>query len=178
MNPRRHVLKTGAALAAIVLLLILSSCSDTSSSEYKAGEKTRQTFIDRAKSLVHKKHTEKIDEDFFTDYGAWDFYRFPLAYPYQITMIDGTRDGGITTYNPEENVYFHIVTGITQCAFDARFLVGKNDDGWFVFEFENKKTQPFDSKEEAITEAVKQGFDSKLEVMSIDEQYRSFSHDR
>ncbi len=165
-------------MGAIVLILILSSCRDTSSPEYKAGEKTRQTFIDRAKSLAPKKHTEKIDENYFTDYGAWDYYRFPLVYPYQISMVDGTRDGGITTYNPKENVSYHIVAEISQCAFDARFLVGKNDDGWFVFEFENKKTQPFDSKEEAIAEAVKQGFDSKLEVMSIDEQYRSFSNDR
>ena len=170
-------MKTTAPTVTYVLICLavsFSSCNvrRVSSPEYQAHEKVRQQFIKRAKTFVSEEELGQIDETYFTGEGFHDWFRFPLVYPYEMQMIDDLNDGAITGGDAAR------VTGITHCAFDARVLVGKDGDGWLLFEFESGELGSFTSKEDVMAEAVKRGFDPELEILSVEEQFRRFANYR
>ncbi len=157
---------------SICFAVLLSSCGRcVSSPEYQAHEKVRQQFIKRARSFVPEGELDQIDESYFTGEGFRDWFRFPLVYPYEMEMIDGLDDGSIAGGDAAR------ITGITHCAFDARVLVGKSEDGWLLFEFESGELGSFTSKQDVMAEAVKRGFDPKIEILSVEEQFRRFASD-
>ncbi len=43
---------------------------------------------DEVKECVKKEINAAVRTDFYSDYGAWDFYRVPLIAPYELTAID------------------------------------------------------------------------------------------
>lgn len=43
---------------------------------------------DEAKESVKEEINAALRTDFYSDYGAWDFYRVPLIAPYELTAID------------------------------------------------------------------------------------------
>lgn len=43
---------------------------------------------DEVKESVKEEINAALRTDFYSDYGAWDFYRVPLIAPYELTAID------------------------------------------------------------------------------------------
>ncbi|WP_279137949.1 MULTISPECIES: hypothetical protein [Bacteroidales] len=61
---------------AMVLLGLTCGCSRIKSK------------YDEVKECVKKEINAAVRTDFYSDYGAWDFYRVPLIAPYELTAID------------------------------------------------------------------------------------------
>lgn len=61
---------------AMVLLFLTCGCSRIKSK------------YDEVKECVKEEINAAVRTDFYSDYGAWDFYRVPLIAPYELNAID------------------------------------------------------------------------------------------
>ena len=63
-------------ILAMVLLFLICGCSRIKSK------------YDEVKESVKDEINDAFRTDFYSDFGAWDFYRVPLIAPYELTAID------------------------------------------------------------------------------------------
>ena len=63
-------------ILAMVLLFLICGCSRIKSK------------FDEVKESVKDEINDAFRTDFYSDFGAWDFYRVPLIAPYELTAID------------------------------------------------------------------------------------------
>ena len=63
-------------ILAMVLLFLICGCSRIKSK------------YDEVKESVNDEINDAFRTDFYSDFGAWDFYRVPLIAPYELTAID------------------------------------------------------------------------------------------
>ena len=68
------------SVLTLVLLLITCSCSRLKS-KYEA-----------VKEQIMDELNDVLSTDFYSDYGAWDYYRVPLIAPYELTAIEDRNE--------------------------------------------------------------------------------------
>lgn len=68
------------SVLTLVLLLVTCGCSRLKS-KYEA-----------VKEQIMDEINDAFRTDFYSDYGAWDYYRVPLIAPYELTAIDDTSE--------------------------------------------------------------------------------------
>src|SRR5215831_12698124 len=69
-----------------------------------ATKKDTSNFLKVLRSYEHKTFKGVVPEEFYTYYGAWDWWRFPLVYPYSIGCIDVTEYGKVYSDKGKTNL--------------------------------------------------------------------------
>ena len=123
-----------------------------------------------------------LPNDYYRYAGAFDSYRMPLNYPYELSMIDTIDCASIGKW--QEDQLF--VTGISHYYIRDSFVVGKISDEclsfygtmWFLFDTNTGKVTKF-STEEALHQAVeKLGFDEEPELLTVRENWDLYWENR
>jgi hypothetical protein len=146
--------------------------------------------IEMLKSWVPPATLKDVPRDFWTYDGFRDWWRFPLAYPYQMTSIDsldyaGTlgRFNGKAAVSASNESNDQLIPHLTHIAFDRNVLIGRISAGtsldtptapakcWVVFEFATGKSEEFASEAAAVAAAKDCGFSGDAELLSIKDQY-------
>lgn len=141
----------------------------------------RQRHIAKLKSYVPPDVLANVPETFYTYEGFRDWWRFPLVYPYDISMIDSVDSpgwlrryagGDIADDRSSENV----ISGITHLSFDGKYLLAhaepSNDGAWILFEFSTGTWKVFRTRGELIEAAKAAGYTGDTELQGIGVNYR------
>ena len=114
-------------------------------------------YVRALKLYEPEKYKGKVPEQYYTYYGARDWWRFPLVYPYSILCIDVLDKGSIVSDSGKtdfekgggENI---ISPSFDKFTFDANYLAGNilpdhqntgNDEQFFLFNFADGKKLNF-----------------------------------
>jgi hypothetical protein len=102
-------------------------------------------LINLVKSYEPKKYKGKVPQEYYNDRGEFDFWRFPLVYPYYIGCIDIRNYGRIYSYKDKETYIesgslFPVTDYFDKFIFDNAYLVA------------SKCKSPFDSDDVKIIE--------------------------
>lgn len=190
-----------AALALGILLLIISVYTGidlTLKAYYKirttaaalknfpetVGSETNKDTTDYIRTLKRyepKRFNGKVPRSFYTEYGFYDWWRFPLVYPYSIYCIDVlemgrvANDSGITDFEQGGPVNA-ISTYFDRFTFDENYFVGitaptsgANDgaDEYFILSFQNGKTDKFTGRENLMKKLENIGFNGNREFIPV-----------
>jgi signal transduction histidine kinase len=144
--------------------------------EYQAKRAKRLAML---KNCVPDEFKNSVPPDFFNNEGEYDWYRFPLAYPYEILAIDSLDAGSLKRY--DEDSYSSGFSGyITHLSFTKSFLLARTvaekwtknqTPAWVLFDFKTGKTISFKSKQELIDAAKSLGYSGDVDLLSIEKRY-------
>lgn len=112
--------------------------------------------------------------DFYGYGGDFDYYRIPLDYPYEITMIDTTDCGAINKWKEDGS---SIVFGVTEYYKQGNIIVGRispscfpfDNSGWFVFDTSTGEAIKYQNEQEYIQALKKIGFSEEPNLLTLDE---------
>jgi hypothetical protein len=142
----------------IAISMLLLSCNfkeDTNAiKQKKISSKDTTHFINLVQSYEPKIYKGKVPQAFYTNRGAFDFWRYPLAYPYSIGCIDVRDYGNIYSdkdkTNYEEGGFMQPLTDyFDKFTFDKTYFVAskcktpfnsdtvKITNQYFIFSFNN-----------------------------------------
>ncbi len=200
--------KTATVLGGVMVLMILMGVFSAVGLLGKAVNKgigfvteqvreSQQAFerrVDKLKSYVDPSVQDKVKEEFFTDGGFRDWWRFPLVYPYSITCIDTQEHGSLECKGdlPEGWRELEELSQITHLAFDGEYLLVRwiegtkplgDPDAQYVYslcEFRTGKREQFTTREELFEAAKKRGFTGEPVLITVEgthDQYFGGWHD-
>jgi hypothetical protein len=174
------------SLIVFLTLLLFPGCGLTPAAREReaANAKRRADHIAKLKGLVPANVLKDVDAEFYTHPGDFDWFRFPLVYPYAIRCIDGPTAGSLTKHDGKSKIAdaredaVQGMGGLTAFNFDARFLVGhmgnkENDPKWVLFEFATGKIDSYPDKEELAAAAKARGYTGDMELASVEAQYNA-----
>ena len=180
-------------LCLIASILLTLSCNFKSNnkkeieSNQSVEKKTR--YLDSLKIYEPKKYKGQVPKDFYTYFGAFDWYRYPLVYPYSICCVDVTDYGNIFSdegVNDLENASGHIPLAFDfdKFIFNDKYFIGKKSKGfnsndttkfekeYFIFSFQNGSKKEIKDKV-ILKEKMKEiGFNRDTVFMTINEYGR------
>jgi len=146
-------------------------------------ENNRDTtdYIRILKQYESKQYKDKIPDAFYTDYGYYDWWRFPLVYPYSIYCIDVldrgqvANDSGKTSFE-NGGLANTISDYFDKFTFDANYFIGitaaapgSNDRAgeYFMISFQSGKTEKFKDRDALIKKLDEIGFNGSREFISV-----------
>ena len=132
---------------------------------------------------------EQVSSPFYNYPGARDYWRFPLVYPYQVSMIDQPSVGTISRYlrmNEDGQIESEPVSGkIVFLFFNRKCAVylekSRNDPGeeWRFLEFKSGRVFSFSSfdKLKSFLETHPEMLNlNTLRLLPIESHYKTFLH--
>jgi len=147
----------------------------------------RRAYVKMLKSYVPPELRDEVPRSFFSDAGAYDWYRFALVYPYSVDMIDTTDNGHLRKERDEDP---EIGGQLTHLTFDAKLMVARvyfwyynprekvePEIFWIVFNFSSGRFDKFPTEEQALAEAKKRGFSGKQILEDLETHYDRFTGD-
>lgn len=80
----------------------------------------------------------KDSGSFEKDPGSGDYWRVPLSYPYQLTIIDGLDQAAcLSKWDPNNSMMSCELSGITEIVSMGKVVAGKASGGIFIFDQAN-----------------------------------------
>ncbi len=138
-------------------------------------------------SFVHYSISQsKSDElDFWSNAGEFDFYRMPLDYPYELTMVDVRDKASIGIWSHASNApsIKQDIHGIRRYLKQGPILVGEEDDSrfggttnrnWFWFDCVSGNGMIFTNRQEYITAIGPFGFTNEPSLKTVEENWDEF----
>ena len=146
-------------------------------------ENNRDTtdYVRILKLYEPKQYNGKAPDAFYNDYGYYDWWRFPLVYPYSIYCID-VLDGGQVANDSGKTSFENggLVNTISdyfdRFTFDANYFIGisaaapgsNNSAGeYFMISFQSGKTEKFKDREAMMKKLDEIGFTGSREFISV-----------
>jgi len=169
-------------LAVAIIFCLLSGCGIRTKAK-KACREIKE-FI-KVVLLVDEVSPECPPHLNFDNYqGFWDWYRFPLKYPYHVIMIDDYKEGDIEKFNgkdirnPREDAD-HIVSQVDSLSPQEIFVafhISEKEDAtknkWGILQYESGEVLYFQTKEELL----KKRSLPDLKFYNLEYLYNQFSH--
>jgi len=153
INFARKWLDVGIALGVIVVLLVYVCCMQ------------RIAYRKKLQSYVPQELRKDVPAYFYSDGGGYDYWRFPLVYPYDIEMYEQTTYGRLSRYTPKQEIVLESVTHLT---FDDKMvIVNSGAPECMLIEFSSGKAETFKSFDEALKEAKRRGFKGKPKLETV-----------
>jgi hypothetical protein len=147
-------------------------------------QKDTSHLVNLLKSYEPKVYHGKVPKQFYTNRGAFDWWRFPLVYPYSIGCIDVTEYGSI--YNDKDKTDFDAGGSIQpltdyfdKFTFDSLYFVASkfkdpfNKDQtpileqYFIFSFSNGTIEEISGKQSLYKKLREIKFVSDTSFMTI-----------
>jgi hypothetical protein len=141
-------------------------------------------FSRLVRSYEPQAYKGKVPPAYYDDRGAFDYWRYPLVYPYAINCIDTNDYGSIcseqdkTSYDEDSHVQV-LTDNFDRFTFDGRYLAGRRcktpfDDAavdlteqYFIFSFADGKSQDFKGLDRLKQELTRRGFRGDTALMTI-----------
>ena len=172
-------------------ILLLSICLSGLSCNWRAKNEENNLskkvhLIDLVKSYEPEKYAGKVPKEFYTNRGFYDWWRFPLVYPYSIGCVDvkdyGSlySDEGKTDFNKGESIQ-PLTDYFDEFIFDGNYFVAKKCktpfdsdtlkiiDQYFIFSFSNGVIKSISGKENLKTELKEKKFSGDITFITIRE---------
>lgn len=116
--------------------------------------------------------------DYYNYAGDFDFYRMPLDYPYELSMIDMIDCAGISRWKEDKL----LVAGISHYYKRDNLIVGKisaecfavDTSAWFSFDTKTGRVEEYKTEEEFRRALKELGFDQEPELRTIQENWDLF----
>ena len=151
-------LRNISLLAIAIIFCLLSGCGFKKKAKKGAGEVKE---LVKTVLLVDEVSPECPQHLNFDNYqGFWDWYRFPLKYPYHVIMIDDYKEGDIEKFDGidirDPNTHSeYIVLGVDSLSPQENFVVfhiSRGDDAnkWGILYYESGEVLYFQTKEELL----------------------------
>jgi hypothetical protein len=138
-------------------------------------------YVRVLKQYEPKKFKGKVPGGFYTEYGFYDWWRFPLVYPYSIYCIDVldrgqvANDSGKTDFEQGGSVKT-ISNYFDRFTFDANYFIGmsastpgsnESAGDYFIINFQSGKTEKISDRETLIKKFDEIDFSGDREFISI-----------
>jgi len=111
---------------------------------------------------------EKDLDDYWASKGAWDWWRMPLEYPYELIAVGSLDMGSISNWETDEQPVF----GVTRFYKSGNIVAGEiaanyssYQGQWFSFDCSNGQVAWYDSKVE---------FHQALDELAVEENMRLY----
>jgi hypothetical protein len=190
--------KRPAAVCGILAVVSLAACvglgigtivrgvgkvSDRWREQTQLRENRRDEHVERLRSYVDPGKLANVPEDYYTDTGAFDAWRFPLVWPYEMEGADHFDTGLLESYN---NLGAVRVTDVTHVAFDGDWLLLRTEPSfggtgpvararWFLMSFEDETIEEYDSREALFEAAEEAGYTGPDQLDTLEEAYDRFT---
>ncbi|UCG46978.1 MAG: hypothetical protein JSU94_15945 [Phycisphaerales bacterium] len=122
-------------------------------------------------------------KDYWNYQGAYDWYRMPLEYPYELRMIDSIDNAYLASFSAEAGVASKDISRIRRYYKEGFLVLGQCDDScraepcrpsWFIFACNTGQVETFSKKEEYLQRIEKYGFEKEPELLTVKENWGSF----
>ena len=136
--------------------------------------------------------------NYWKDQGAYDFFRMPLEYPYELVMLDDINDAILQTWDNSgykmlsediELVNFGNIWGIRHYYKQGNIVLGEfvpklydnsqqswtsPPESWFVFDCNSGQAQTFKNKTSYLNKLKGLGFEEEPKLLSVRENWDNF----
>jgi len=173
----------------ILSILILSSCHwSTKNKQTETTLSSQQPLLQRLRSYEPTAYKGKVPDAFYTYEGQYDWWRFPLVYPYSIDCIDVTDYGAIANDSGKTKESFEAGGGILYLTdyfdkfiFDKNMLVGnrirtpfdkdtsKLVEQYFIFSFSTRTSENIEGRQNLTKKLQQLHFNGDTGFITIDE---------
>jgi len=122
-------------------------------------------------------------KDYWNYRGAYDWYRMPLEYPYELRMIDGIDNAYLASFSQEAGVAGKDISRIRRYYKQGSLVLGQCDDfyreersqpSWFIFDCNTGRAETFTKKEEYLRAINKYGFEKEPRLPTVKANWDSF----
>ena len=184
------MLGSGIMIGVKTCNFVFSQFSKTKTQvENKVKERTEQRMkkINYLLAGVPDNVKIRIPADFYEFCGQKDWWRIPLAYPYQMIMIDDFYLGSLEKYKggplaEPRNSSTAAITFINKIVFDRKMLLfqrnveqnNSDKQEWGIFEFKTGQCVIFSSENAMFKAALDKDYEGELKLHSLLYQYRDF----
>lgn len=72
---------------------------------------------------------------FEKDSGSGDYWRVPLEYPFQLSMVDGLESACLTKWDASGSSMPCIIRGVSSCAMTRGRFIGETGNGYIIYDF-------------------------------------------
>ncbi len=118
-------------------------------------------------------------EDYNKSSGWADWYRWPIEYPYEMTMMDPSDGADLSEWGEQGKTYLN---GITRYGKINHYIIGKailtnlpkDTLLWFTFHLQQENLILFDSQNELRDSLIDIGIEELPEMIPITEHYNRF----
>jgi hypothetical protein len=111
---------------------------------------------------------EKDLDDYWKSGGAWDWWRMPLEYPYELIAVGTTETGSIMEWETgNQHVY-----GVTKFYKKGNLIAGEASSyqgTLFIFDCSNGTAFWYDNETEFREAMIKLGFDKETIFLTVEE---------
>lgn len=119
-----------------------------------------------------------LPNDFYRYAGDFDYYRIPLDYPYELSMIDSMDCAAISKWKSDET----IISGITHYYRNGNVVIGRTSDAcfiqsqseWFLFDTRTGKLSQYENSNEFDQAIQEIGFDRKPNLRTVQENWNLY----
>jgi hypothetical protein len=141
---------------------------------------------DTVKAMTPDIWADQIDPEFYRDFGAFDWYRFPLVYPYTINCIDIADQGHLSSENGDLTPDSDYLGMITHLTFDNKYLLVRTDADldygsdatpavvYKCYDWVEGEIRAFESEAELFKYATARNFTGEVQFMAVREYWDRF----
>ena len=149
----------------------------------ETGSSDTSNYVRVLKTYEPIKYKGRVPEQYYSNYGSGDWWRFPLVYPYSIYCIDIRYKGAIVNDSGKTNFENNSPAGYITPFFDSfifneNYLIGKivSDSGkaeipgqFFIFDFRSGKSETISSPEALDKKLNGINFSGSRKFISVNE---------
>jgi len=159
-------------------LILLLSCNRKN--EPITAAKPHNAYVDSLKKFESAKYKGKVPEKYYAYPGIFDWWRYPLVYPYAIQCIESNDKGRLVN---DLNVNYNAGGGkiITEnqfdkFIFDKNYFIGQNVkagnekvEEYFIFKFSDASINKVQGTKKLHKQLKKIKFEKEIKFISIKE---------
>lgn len=122
-------------------------------------------------------------KDYWKYAGAYDSYRMPLEYPYELRMIDDINDARLNSWAEEDGKVSKDISGITAYYKRDNLVVGEYvsskwdswaQTSWFTFDCNTGQVEEFSRKEDYLEGIKNLGFEKEPNLLTVRENWEKY----
>ena len=125
-------------------------------------------------------HEQNASKDYWNYDGAYDWYRMPLEYPYELQMIDVIDEASIGVFAHAAGSVSKDISDIRRYYKQGPLVLGQCDrlrwddsakPSWFIFDCNTGHAQIFSTKDEYLSSIKKHGFEREPALLTVRENW-------
>ncbi|MHC4704124.1 MAG: hypothetical protein ACYTFQ_26485 [Planctomycetota bacterium] len=125
----------------------------------------------------------RLAKDYWKYPGAYDWYRMPLEYPYELHMIDDINDAGLRSWAEEDGTLSEDISGIRRYHKQGNLVFGQYvsrridrppHTSWFTFDCNTGHVEKFLEKEDYLESIRMLGFEKEPNLLTVRENWEKY----
>ena len=125
----------------------------------------------------------RLSKDYWNYPGAYDWYRMPLEYPYELRMIDDINDARLDSWAKEDGTPSEDVLDIRRYYKQGNLVVGQcvsqrmdspPQTSWFTFDCSTGQAEKFIEREDYLESIRVLGFKKEPKLLTVRENWNDY----